>query len=226
LPLGVFVALIAAGMYKHRLEGTAAPFPNLFACAIGLLFGIGYMPIVARSFNLWALSVLLMVALTRFTIAFGTRLPATERRFVAFTIQRAAPWFFLYIVVLGAHSLLFDWLGVELSIEDAGISGGQVLALALLRDVSAFTLLGYLGSELQARSNESTLRILGRVLALALPAAIFFAGLRSHTMGLPALGKIGLLTVGVLAGGVIHRAQLRLVRSWSRTTQRPPAATP
>lgn len=220
LSLEMFLAVIAAGLYKHRLEGVAAPFPNLFACAIGLIFGIGYMPIVARSFELWTASVLATALLTRLVIAFGARLPATERRFVPYTVQRAAPWFFLYILLLGAHSVLLSAWREPIVVGNDLIAGGQVAALSLLRDVTAFTLLGYLGSELQARSPETAVRILGRIMGWSVPAAVLFSGLRSPAFFI----TIGLLSVGTLAGAVIHRSQLRLVRSWSRTTQ-PPSAS-
>lgn len=221
LPLAAFIAVIAAGLYKHRLEGTDAPFPNVFSFAIGLVSGIGYMSIVVRSFAVWLAFVTMMVGLTRLVIAFGTRLPASERRFVQVTIQRAAPWYLLYVVLLGCQALLARVSGLDVEMGPGVIAGGQVRALVLLRDVTAFTLLGYLGSELRARSSEATVRILGRVMLLAVPAALLFGGLRAQATGWQLFGTIGLLCLGALAGGFIHRAQLRLVRSWSRTTQRP-----
>jgi VanZ family protein len=221
LPLALFLAFIAAGLYKHRLEGADTPFPNWFACAIGCVFAIGYMPLCARSSQLWAASSLGMLVLTRLVIAFGTRLPSTERRFVPRTIQRALPWFCAYLLALSAREHLPHWLQLAASDDDSALEGGQVAAISLLRDVTAFTLLGYLGSELQARSNASSWRILLRVLALSLPLVVCFAllslGLRADGLS----GRLALLSAGALAGAVIHRAQLRLVRSWSRTTQRP-----
>jgi hypothetical protein len=222
LALALFIAEIAAGLYKHRLEGSAKPFANAFACTIGCVFGIGYMPIVVGSPLVWVASVIGAAALTRFVIAFGTRLPATERRFVRFTIQRAAPFLLLYVVLIGAHTWIGSIWPSNHALGRSIIRGAQVAALALLRDVTAFTLLGYLGSELQARSSDSTLRIFGRVALVAVPAALFVGGIRAEAFSVAALGPVALLVAGMLAGGLIHRAQLRLVRSWSRTTQRPP----
>ena len=225
LPLALFLAFIAAGLYKHRLEGAATPFPNWFACAIGAVFAIGYMPMCVRSSQLWAASSLGMVVTTRLVIAFGTRLPSTERRFVPRTIQRALPWFAMYLLALGARAQLAEWLPLAASADESALEGGQIAAIGLLRDVTAFTLLGYLGSELQARSSAGLGRILVRIFALAMPLVIGFAwlSLGLHAAGLEA--RLALLSTGVMAGAIIHRAQLGLVRSWSRTTQRPAPPT-
>lgn len=221
IALSLFVAEIAAGLYKHRLEGSHKPFANAFSCAIGLLFGIAYMPIAVGSFALWSGSLVFAALSTRFVIAFGTRLPATERRFVPVTILRAAPFFLLYVLLLGSHAFIGSVLHLDRALGRSIIHGGQVLALALLRDVTAFTLLGYLGSELQARAADATPRIFARVFAVALPAAILVGGLRALVFDIAAISQIGLLLLGVVAGALIHRAQLRLVRSWSRTSHRP-----
>lgn len=220
LALLLFIAEIAAGLYKHRLEGSAKPFASAFACVIGAVVGIGYMPIAVALPWVWGGAVIGMAALTRLVIAYGTRLPASERRFVQFTIARAAPFFLLYVVLLGSHG----WLGSLWSSHtlQRSVRGAQVLALALLRDVTAFTMLGYLGSELQARSSDTTARIFGRVLVVAVPAALFVGGVRAEALSMAAVGRVALLISGTLAGGLIHRAQLRLVHSWSRSMHRPP----
>jgi hypothetical protein len=219
--LALFIAEIAAGMYKHRLEGEDKPFASAFSCVIGGVFGVGYMPIMVGSARVWGLSVVGVAALTRFVIAYGTRLPASERRFVPITIQRAAPFFLLYVILLGAHAWLGGVLHSDQALARSIISGGQVAALALLRDVTAFTLLGYLGSELQARSSDSTPRIFFRVFLVGIPVAMFVAGMRCDAFALATLGHVGLLIVGTFAGALIHRAQLRIVKSWSRNSIRP-----
>lgn len=222
IALSLFVAEIAAGLYKHRLEGGGGQFANAFSCSIGLLFGIGYMPIVVGSFAAWLGSVVFAALSTRFVIAFGTRLPATERRFVPVTILRAAPFFLVYVLLLGSHPFIGSLLELDRPFGRSIIHGGQVVALALLRDVTAFTLLGYLGSELQARAPDPAPRIFARVFVVAVPAAILVGGLSALVNDIAAISQIGLLLLAAFAGGLIHRAQLRLVRSWSRNSHRPP----
>jgi VanZ family protein len=216
LALTLFVAEIAAGLYKHRLEGSGQPFANAFSCSIGLLFGVAYLPIAVGSLPLWLGSAVFAGLATRFVIAFGTRLPATERRFVPITIKRAAPFYLLYVLLLGAHGFV-----AGPALERSIIHGGQIIALSLLRDVTAFTLLGYLGSELQARWDDTTRRIIGRVLAAAVPTAIAVGWLPARAIELASVSHIGLMMLAALAGASIHRAQLRLVRSWSRNSHRP-----
>jgi hypothetical protein len=224
LPLAVFMGYVAAGLYKHRLEGSARPFANLYALAMGGLFGIGALPLATRALPLWAASAFGVAGLTRFLIVVGTRLPQRERRFVPWTIRRSLPWFVVYLVVLGFRALLPRWLPVLGDEGDDAVGGGQVVALQLLRDVASFTLFGYLISELTARSLLRTrtvlLRALGAGTALALACALLrmsFAA-RLHE----SLGALVLLAGGALAGGMIHRSQLTLVKSWART--RPPPA--
>jgi len=217
----LFVAEIAAGLYKHRLEGSDKPFANAFSCAIGILFGIGCMPLTVGSLPIWLGSMLFAGLSTRFVIAFGTRLPVTERRFVPITIKRAAPFYLVYVLLLGAHGYVGSHSHLDRALERSIISGDQLLALILLRDVTAFTLLGYLGSELQARWSDSTRRIIGRVLAVGVPAAVFVGWFRAGDISIATVSHTGWMMLGVLAGGLIHRAQLRLVRSWSRNSHRP-----
>jgi VanZ family protein len=220
--LAFFVAENAAGLYKHRLEGADAPFPNLFAGSIGLFFGIGYLPMIVSSWQIWLGVVVLSAFVTRFLISYGTRLPATERRFVPITVVRSAPFFLLYILLLGSHAWLRTFMESDgAALRRTMITGAQVGALELLRDVTAFTLLGYLGSELQARSMAALWRILGIVMLGALPAALLFGGLRYSLFAAAGSGEVVLLVSGSLAGGLIHRAQIRLVKSWSHNTQPP-----
>lgn len=221
LALSLFIAEIAAGLYKHRLEGSDAPFPNAFSCAIAALFGVGYLPIALGSLPTWLGSMVFAGVATRALITCGTRLPATERRFVPITIQRAAPLYLLYVLLLGGHAWLGGLFELDRELERSILDGNQLVALSLLRDVTAFTLFGYLGSELQARWNDSTRRIIGRVLAVGIPTALFVAVLRSVAIDMATISQIGLLTLACFAGALIHRTQLRLVRSWSNNSLRP-----
>lgn len=218
VPLALFMAWLAAGLYKHRLEGEGRPFATAFACAIGLLFGIGWLPAAAHDGSLWLAGTLGMALLTRLVIAVGTRLPRTERRFVPITIQRALPFLFLYLLVLGARVQLPVWLGLAHTMEPPSVAG-QMAALALLRDVAAFTLLGYVCSEIQARSSASSSAILLNAFAVAGLTGFGFVLLERHGGQDLSFSRCGLLAVLAVAGASIHRAQLRLVKSWSRPPQ-------
>jgi glycopeptide antibiotics resistance protein len=216
LPLALFMASLAAGLYKHRLEGNGQPFTYAYSGAIGLLFGVGWLPMAARDGALWLASVLSMAVLTRIVIAVGTRLPTTERRFVPATIQRALPFLFGYLLLLGARVQLSAWLGLPGGSSDAEL-GGQSIALGLLRDVAAFTLLGYVCSELRARSSLHAGLVLLNAFAVAAATAFGLVLLqRSGRWSMLAIVRCGVLAGSALAGAAIHRAQLKLVRSWAR----------
>jgi hypothetical protein len=64
------------------------------------------------------------------------------------------------------------------------------------------------------------LRALGAGSALALACALVRVGFTARFHESP--GALVLLACGALAGSVIHRSQLTLVKSWART--RPPPA--
>jgi glycopeptide antibiotics resistance protein len=216
VPLAVFLAFIAAGWYKHRLEGSERPFANTYSLAIGAVFGIGSLPMCKAAPALWITSVLVMANLTRLLIAIGTRMPNSERRFVPWTIRRAFPWFVAYLIVLALRQA-----------NAPQIDGQQLAALGLLRDVASFTLFGYLASELDARSHASTLSVLAHAAGCGVCLASCFVVTR---VGLPEmlaedLGLVVLFTLATFAGAGIHRSQIRLVRSWGRSVPPPPART-
>jgi VanZ family protein len=208
LPLAAFMSALAAGLYKHRLLAAQGPFALRYALAIGALFAIGYLPISAYDPLACALLGLASAALTGAMIALPTRLGNSERRFVLVTMRRASPWFVAYLLGLACRS----WL----QHADAPLSdgGGQRGALVLLRDVAAFTLFGYLVSELHARSALSAPRLLARCAGLALLPALLLMAAGSPDRE---LGSAGLLLLAAWAGTTIHRAQLRLVRSWGHS---------
>jgi VanZ family protein len=211
LPLAAFMAALAAGLYKHRLLGALGAFAWRYSLAIGVLFAIGYLPICAYDPLACVALGSTAALLTGVAIAVPTRLGKTERRFVLVTMQRAAPWFVLYLVALACRSWLQRTRGTPLS-------GGQDAALELLRNVAAFTLLGYLVSELHARSPLPVRSVLARCAALAglLSSLLSAASLAGRGL-LSAIGAISLLVLASLAGTTIHRAQLRLVRSWGHS---------
>jgi glycopeptide antibiotics resistance protein len=223
LPLALFMAHLAGALYVHRLIGAASPFANWYALAIGGLFGVGYLPMCARSPQLCAALALMCALFTRIAIAVHARAPTRERRFVLATIRSASPWFGLYLIGLAISPWLSLWLPPLELAGDAALEGGQANAVRVLRDVAAFTLLGYLISELHARSPHGAWVVLARVLVVSGSTAGFFCTMDlALGVELRAFGELGILFVGAaLAGALIHRSQLRLVRSWGRTTVAP-----
>jgi glycopeptide antibiotics resistance protein len=226
IPLLLFMAWTAAGLYVHRLLGSSRPFAGYYSLAIGALFAIGYLPRCVHALQPWAALSLAAACATRVSIAIALRLPKTDRRFVPQTIRRALPWFVIYLVAASAYPWLASVLTFPAPTDaDSVLGGAQGFALTLLRDVAAFTLLGYLVSELHARSPGSTGTIMLRVAVSGGLAAVVFIALRSVDGYIePDWRRAGVLELGCLAGAVIHRSQLRLVRSWGRTV--PPTAMP
>jgi len=212
LPLAAFMAWIAAGLYKHRLLAGQRPFAWRYSCAIGAVFGVGYLPSASSLPLLLAALSGSTVCLTRLAIAVVARIPKTERRFVPSTIRGALPWFLGYLLILGVRSRL-----------DPQFVAGQPDAMLLLRDVAAFTLFGYLVSELRARSMASSVRVVVSAVAVGALIGAVCILLRDGERALVAsLQAVLALALATLTGAIIHRAQLRLVRSWGHSW-RPPS---
>jgi glycopeptide antibiotics resistance protein len=218
LPLVAFMAWIAAGLYEHRLLAGQPPFAFRYALAIAALFAIGYLPLAVSSPLLYAALSCSMVCLTRLTIAVAARVPKTERRFVLATIRGALPWFLVYLLMLSVRTRLAQAAGFPRD-------GSQAQAFLLLRDVAAFTLFGYLVSELHARSVLSTARVLARAICAAVLIGSACVALRNEPGALiQSFQSVAVSAIAALTGALIHRAQLRLVRSWGHSW-RPPRPT-
>ena len=207
-PLATFTAWIAAALYKHRLLGGAQPFAFRYSLAIGVLFSAGYLPAGVRLAPVCPLLLCATTLLTRATIAAERLLDDRERRFVVATIRRALPWYVAYLVVLGCRA----WFRYERPDTDA-----QLHAMGLLRDAAAFTLLGYLVSELYARSGLSLRAVVGRAGASGLTLGALVAALHVRDRSVDALITTSLLGFAAVGGAAIHRVQLRLVRSWGHS---------
>ena len=225
-PLCAFTAFIAGGLYKHRLREAIGSLPGRYALVIGTLFGLGYLPFAARAPLFGAGLALASALLTRLAIAARSALAKQERRFVLLTIRRSLTWFGLFVLALACRSWLQQPLLAAEFARLPPIAGGEARALVLLRDVSAASLFGYLISELQARSPLPAARILSRVLWIAGALALAQAALRAQLDRAPLdVFAFSACTVAGLAGGMIHRAQLRLVRSWGHSLP-PPSMLP
>ena len=216
LPLVAFTAWIAAALYKHRLLGGDGPFAWRFSLAIGCLLGFGYVPAAVRFAAVCPLLSVCGTILTRASIAAEAVLTGGERRFVVTTVRRALPWFVGYLFLLGCRA----WLSADTSAaEYADI---QTRVLILLRDVAAFTLLGYLVSELHAREPLRPRDVLERAAALGMTLAAISASLHLRATSLQVFQATLSLSAAAVLGAIIHRAQLRLVRSWGHSL-RPPS---
>ncbi|HEX4352782.1 MAG TPA: VanZ family protein [Polyangiales bacterium] len=219
LPLAAFTGAIAAGFYRYRLLAEQRSFAWRYSLAIGCLFALGYLPLCAHDPSVCALLGASALVMTRASLAFRTRLPKGERRFVLVTIRRALPWFALYVLALAGR----PWLQM---ISDGLALSSEGKALNQLRDIAAFTLLGYLIAELYARRPLSARGVIARAIAGASPFALACIALHlEHSGPVHEALALALLIGAAAAGATIHRAQLRLVRSWGQSLP-PPSVAP
>lgn len=219
LPLAIFTAFLGSALARHRLTRAgelqahqSVRYALIFAAGLGLVAA----PLWLR-FPVEGLKLALVSALAAWlTFNHGVHMPAGERRIEVVAVRRGLPWFGVYIAMTGyQHFVGTDEYSAE----------GAARGLTVLRDVAAFTVLGYVVSQLHARSGRPGWRAQVMVGAHTLMACLVFAVLRSW-VGTIDRGEL-LMFVGVAAlGAAVHRAELRVIRAWRvRDSLRPNSPT-
>jgi VanZ family protein len=214
-PLLVFVAFLGAALARHRLTHGHS-LSHMQSVAHALVFSAALALVSAPlslRFPREGLELASMSALAFWlTIRHGVQMPAGERRVEVVAVRRGLPWFGLYIAMIGYQRFI---PGDEYSAQ------GAARGLSVLRDVAAFTVLGYVVSQLHARSGAPGWRARAMVGAYTLSACLVFALLRASV---GALDPTELLMLGGVAalGAAVHRAELRMIKAWrSRESLRP-----
>lgn len=201
LALAMFSAVIAGALHGRGPRGDDGPTGTLrFASGIAALFLVAVAPLWA---HLPAQAMLLVPASFAsgvFVLAVERVWPYRERRFELVAVRRAAPWFGLYLIVIALEPF------------GSPAAGGAARGMVLLRDVAAFSVLGYMLSQLHARRPGRGWRQQRGTAIWVTCAAAAFAYLRVLGSGIAAT-ELGLLPAAAGLGVVIHRAELTLVRT-------------
>lgn len=204
IPLVVFSATIAAELHARitaeagmdRARDTLWRFAGGFA----LLFNLAASPLWARMPDQAGVLVILAFAAALVASFLERWLATRERRFELVAVRRALPWFAGYLALAA-----WQPVGGQLS-----ALGGAARGLLLLRDVAAFSVLGYMLSQLHSRRPLSTWRWrTAGWLLLAVPA---FGAIRLWS-GTPDAAELALLLGAGGLGAAIHRAELAVVRA-------------
>jgi glycopeptide antibiotics resistance protein len=208
LPLALFGATILAALYLQRVARSGAFSPTRFAVYGASAFVVAALPTFLRHPVPIASSAACMALLTWVLAIHWIGGAPGQRRFEAATVRRAAPWFALYLIGLGASPLLGP-----LGAVDDGI-GANRQALQLLESFAALTVAGYLLSELNSRAAWSTATAITRVMGAGLLMSLLLElTLLAPTSGQARLLRLAALAVASCAGAALHRAQVSLVRA-------------
>jgi hypothetical protein len=201
LPLAAFSASIAAELYRKSGHRSMARFVVGFAAVFGLIAA-----------PLWARLPVHALVLFPITSTFAwlalrlpPRVPPGERRIELVALKRALPFLGAYLVVIA----LPRFAGY---LSDLG---GATAGLYVLRDAAAFSVLGYVFSQLHARRFGG--RAESRAAIAAMIATALFGALRSWQL-VSELPELGMLVAAGTLGATIHRAELTAIRALRGST--------
>jgi hypothetical protein len=137
----------------------------------------------------------------RLAFALESGVSAGERRFEVSSVLRALPWFAGYLGVVAAQQLAVA-PGMQ----------GAARGMFLLRDVAAFSVLGYMLSQLHGRGLFAAWSVYRLSAACALVLGATFGALREWN-GARDLAELALLVGASIVGCGIHRAEVRVIRA-------------
>jgi hypothetical protein len=212
IPLAAFSATIAAEIYRQRLGPDAKPLR--FATSFAALFALAVLPLWARLPRQGLVLVPISMGLAWLALRLPPRLQPGERRIEQIALRRALP-------SLGGFLVL---IAVPRFAGDLGDLGGSAAGMYVLRDAAAFSVLGYVFSQLHARGRFGTKRE-PRAAILAIAVTAVFGALRSWQLE-SELPELGMLVAAGTLGAAIHRAELTVIRALRGSASDRPSAQP
>lgn len=213
IPIAVFSASIAAEVYRRR---AAAPWR--FVVAFAALFNLAALPLWARMPRQALVLVPITLACAWLALRIAPKLPAGERRIEQIALRRALP-------SLGGFLLL---IALPRFAGDLGELSGSAAGMYVLRDAAAFSVLGYVFSQLHGRGRFGP-RAESRAVVLALATTALFGAVRSWQL-VSELPELGMLVAAGTLGAAIHRAEVTVIRALrgmrsDRPSGQPPVPT-
>jgi hypothetical protein len=212
VPLAAFSASIAAEIYRKRVG--AGPAATRFVLTFAALFNLAALPLWARLPRHAFVLVPITIAFAWLALRIPPRLAPGERRIEQVALRRALP-------SLGAFFLL---IALPRFAGDLGDLGGSAAGMYVLRDAAAFSVLGYVVSQLHGRGRFGA-RTEARAVWLAVLVTAVFGLLRSWELALE-LRELGLLVAAVTLGAMIHRAEVTVIRALRGSRSDPPLSQP
>jgi VanZ like family len=213
VPLAAFSATIAAEIYRQR-SGMAVRRLQ-FAISFAAFFALAALPLWARLPRHGIVLVPITLAFAWLALAIKPRMYPGERRIEQIALRRALPSFGVFLLLISMPRFAGDLADL----------GGSAAGMYVLRDAAAFSVLGYVFSQLHARGRFGT-RSEPRAAALAIVVTGVFGALRSWQLATE-LPELGMLVAAGTLGAAIHRAELTVIRALrGRRSDRPSSQPP
>jgi hypothetical protein len=212
VPLAAFSASIAAEIYRKRAG--ARPIPSRFVLSFAALFGLAALPLWARLPRQAIILIPITLSFAWLALRIAPKMAPGERRIEQIALRRALP-------SLGAFLLM---IALPRFAGDLGELRGSAAGLYVLRDAAAFSVLGYVFSQLHGRGRFGA-RTESRALFIAFGATALFGVLRSWEL-VTELPELGMLVAGGTLGAAIHRAEVNVIRALRGSKSDRPSGQP
>jgi len=214
LLLGIIGAGVICSVYINRFKHAGTIGYTKLSIFTFCWFVLSSLPVLIN----FPLQIVFFGIAVVFVVQIFTRLvnggSTRENRFEIPTLKKLLPIYIIYLLLLAVwptaitagewrHNIIFEELVFEERI---------VLTFRIVELVAAFTLLGYMISEMRGRKNESVETTLGWTFLIAAGSAIFIEILKTY----PTLNNINILSIIIiitasLYGAVIYRLQLSTI---------------
>jgi glycopeptide antibiotics resistance protein len=199
IPIAAFSASIAAEIYRKRAG--AAPAASHFVLSFAALFNLAALPLWTRMPRQAVVLVPVTIAFAWLALRVAPKLPPGERRIEQIALRRALP-------SLGAFLVL---IALPRFAGDLGELAGSAAGMYVLRDAAAFSVLGYVFSQLHGRGRFGP-RAESRAVVLALVTTALFGAARSWELA-SELPELAMLVAAGTLGAAIHRAEVTVIRA-------------
>jgi hypothetical protein len=206
--LGAFGALLLGGMQRHYFAPAGTSVPHRTAAYAALWFLAGAFPALATRPAGVAIGTVGVGILCWWYGRRAPGAPASNRRFEASLLERAAPFYAAYLVLVAAVPLrdgIGAWTGYAGFPDSAS---AQIEIVRLLELVAAFTLIGYMVAEFRGRAIARYRDALPRLVAWAAALGCALEALWGLRAGHGAsLARGGLVAAAALYGGWLYYLQ-------------------
>lgn len=212
VPLAAFSASIAAEIYRKH-AGTR-PVARRFVLSFAALFGLAALPLWARLPRQALILIPITLSFAWLALRIVPKTPPGERRIEQIALRRALP-------SLGAFLLM---IALPRFAGHLGELGGSDAGLYVLRDAAAFSVLGYVFSQLHGRGRFGA-RTESRAVLIAFVATALFGVLRAWQLA-SELPELAILVAGGTLGATIHRAEVTVIRALRGSSSDRPSGQP
>lgn len=214
LLLGIMGSGIIGSIYVNRFKHAGTIGYTKLAAITLCWFVICSLPVmISFPLKIAYFGIAIVFAVQIFVRLVGDE-KAREKRFEIPTIKKLLPIYMIYLLLIAVWPTTVtagEWQ-YKIIFEELVFEERIVLTFRFVEFIAAFTLLGYMITEMRGRKNESVETTLGWTFFMAAGSAIIIEIVKTY----PALSGISILSIVIITsasicGAVIYRLQLSAI---------------